>query len=359
MRTFSIRKRLGLTTALVLASLGITGIVYAAVTFGPNRPTFTWANPASYITFNSITDNPVWGDERQLLKVRDVNASTSAYATQAQVSDNQEVVLATYFHNNAASNFNLTATNTRVKFELPSNTGTTLSPKAFITADNANPNQVWSTADLTSSQPFSLTYEPGTAKLFTNYVSGAQVSDNVVTSGALIGTSGTDGKVQGCGQFSGYVTIRARVRMQPVVNPAYSCNLLNLIEKPGRKVDANVTYTATGGATLKSVSFNWGDGTTATTTSQTTASHTYSKDGTYTVKSILTFSIGSGDKNTVTAVCTKTVTVTTPTTPPAPETPTGGKTLPDTGPGSVAAIFAGVSAIAGAGHYFVTRRLHS
>jgi len=220
MRTFSIRKRLGLTTALALVSLGIVGIVYAAVTFGPDRPTFTWANPASYITFNSITDNPVWGDERQLLKVRDVNANTSAYATQAQVSDNQEIVMAVYFHNNAETFLNLTATNTTVKFDLPSNSATTLSPKAYITADNATPRQVWSTADLSGSRPFSLTYEPGTAKLYTNYVNGVAVSDNVVSSGALIGTNGTNGNVLGCGQFSGYITVRVRVSMPTIPSGA-------------------------------------------------------------------------------------------------------------------------------------------
>ncbi|MDO8591760.1 MAG: PKD domain-containing protein [bacterium] len=356
MRTFSIRKRLGLATALALVSLGIAGIVYAAVTFGPSRPTFTWANPANHITFNSITDNPLWGDERQLLKVRDVNADTSTYATGAQVSDNQELVLAVYFHNNAASGLNLTATNTQVKFELPGNTGTTLSPKAYISADNASPNQVWSTADLTSSQPFSVTYEPGTAKLYTNYVNGAQVSDSVVTTGTLIGTNGTDGRVPGCSQFSGYVTIRARVHTQPVVNPAYSCNLLSLTASAGRKVDANVTYTATGGAVFQSVAFDWGDGTAATTTSQTAASHTYSRDGTYTVKSILTFTVGGSDKNIVTAVCTKTVTVTTPTPLPGPQPGGGGKSLPNTGPGDIAGLFVGTSALGGVGHYLVSRR---
>ena len=265
MRTFSIRKRLGLTTVLALVSLGIAGIVYAAVTFGPSRPTFTWANPATYITFNSITDNPVWGDERQLLKVRDVNADPSAYATQAQVSDNQEVVLAVYFHNNAASNLNLIAHNTTVKFALPSDTASTLTPTAYITASNANPNQVFATADLNSSQPFTVTYEPGTAKLYTNYVSGVAVSDSVVTTGALIGTNGTDGNVPGCSQFSGYVTIRARVHVTPPVTP--------------------------------------------------------------------------------------------PATPkPVVVTTSKAKALPNTGPGDIAGLFVGTSALGGVGHFLVTRR---
>ena len=220
MRKINFKKRVVLLAVAPLLALGAAGAVYAAVTFGPTRPTFTWASPASYITFNSITDNPVFGDERQFLKTRDLNAPTSAYATQTSVTDNEDVVLEVYFHNNASSNLNLVATNTKVAFTLPSNTATTLTPTAYITADNANPNQIWATADLTNAQPFSLTYEPGTAKLYTNYVSGATVPDSVVSSGgALIGSYALDGNVPGCGQFSGYVTIRARVHVQSTPTP--------------------------------------------------------------------------------------------------------------------------------------------
>jgi len=94
------------------------------------------------------------------------------------------------------------------------------------------------------------------------------LSDAVVGSGTAIGTSGADGKVQGCAQFSGYVTIRAKVKVTPIPPP----------------------------------------------------------------------------------------TPPTPTPTPIPTTPVVGKSLPDTGPGSIAAIFAGVSALAGAGHYIVARR---
>src|SRR5579884_2333643 len=103
MRIFT-RKRLSILAAALVSGVAATAVVHAAVTFGPSRPTFTWAQPADHITFNSITDNPVWGDERQLLKGRDLNAPTSAYATSTQVTDGEDVVLAVYFHNDAASN---------------------------------------------------------------------------------------------------------------------------------------------------------------------------------------------------------------------------------------------------------------
>ncbi len=213
MRNLNIRKRLGLLLALPLATLGIVAVAHAAVTFGPSRPTFTWAHPATYITFNSITDNPVVGDERQFLKTRDLTLPTTAYSTQTTVTDGEDVVMEVYFHNNAASNLNLTATGTTVKFALPSGSATTMTPTAYITAANSSPGQVFATADLTSSTPFSLSYEPGTAKLYTNFVNGIPVSDNVVAGGTLICSHGPDGLVPGCAQFSGYVTIRVKVHM--------------------------------------------------------------------------------------------------------------------------------------------------
>jgi hypothetical protein len=222
MRLFRSKKRIaGMVSTGIATGLALSAIAYATVSFGPSRPTFTWAHPANYVTFNSITDNPNWGDERQLLKTRDVNSPTSAYSTQTQVTDNETVVMTIHFHNNAAASLNLVATNTRARFALPSTSATTVTPTAYISADNANPGEVWSTADLTGSRPFTLEYIPGSAKLFTNKVNGTQISDNVVTSGTAIGTNGTDGRVPGCSEFSGYVTIRAKVHM-PTPTPTPS-----------------------------------------------------------------------------------------------------------------------------------------
>ena len=273
MRTFSSKRLAGLFGLALVAGIALTAVAYAAVTWGPSRSTFTWAHPATYITFNSFTDNPVWGDERFFIKARDVSAGTSTYTNSIKVSDNQELLVTTFFHNNADSSLNLTATGVRAKITLPSGSNSSAEARAEISADNANPTTVFSTMDFTSTsgQPFTLEYVPGSARLITNYVN-TSLSDAVVGSGTAIGTSGADGKVQGCAQFSGYVTIRAKVKVTPIPPP------------------------------------------------------------------------------------TPPTPTPTPTPTPIPTTPVVGKSLPDTGPGSVAAIFAGVSALAGAGHYIVTRR---
>src|SRR6266404_609542 len=357
MRIFS-KRRAGVIGLGLVAGLAASAIVQAAVTFGPSRPTFTWANPASYITFNSITDNPTWGDERQLIKARDVNSPTTAYATSTAVTDNEEVVLAVYFHNDAASNLNLTATGTKVKFVLPGSSATTLSPEAFISADNSNPAQVFATADLTNSQPFTVTYEPGTAKLYTNYVNGIQVNDAVVSDGTLIGSGGTDGKVPGCAQFSGYVTVRVRVHITPPQSN-FVCSALDVSQIDRTRFDftahANVQNT-----TISSFSFiakdsngNVVDTNTASTNANSAVYHfNQSNPGTYTVNASVTTDKGTSSSSN----CVKQVTVApvpTPTPTPTPTTPT--TVLPNTGAGDVLGIFTGASSLGAVGHYVVSR----
>jgi hypothetical protein len=76
------------------AAIMITGFTSgAATTFGPSRPTFTWKDPASGITFDSITDNKTVGDERHFVYVRQSSTDTTAYSDQAAVNAGDEVIV--------------------------------------------------------------------------------------------------------------------------------------------------------------------------------------------------------------------------------------------------------------------------
>lgn len=356
MRIFSSIK----SKALLVGATTVVTVAVAAGTalagWGPDRPTFTWANPATYVTFNSITDNPVVGDERAFLSGK-VTSDAGNVVDNIKVKDNDQVTLRVYFHNNARSDLNLVATNTRVSILLPKVAESHTFASSYISADNSNPKIVSDSVDFTGDRPFSLEYVPGSA-LLTNkvFTSGTKLSDDIITTkGALIGYNAIDGRVPGCGNFSGYVNIKVRVKMQPEQEkPAHSCDALKTTVS-GRKVDAAVTYKVSGGATFKSATFDWGDGN-KNTVNAVTASHTYGADGTYTINSTLTFNVGGTDR---TSTCSEKVTITTPPqTPPTPPTiPVTGKTLPDTGAGGVIGLFAGVSTLAGAIHYVVGRRL--
>ncbi len=138
--------------------------------------------------------------------------------------------------------------------------------------------------------------------------------------------------------------------------PVFACDALTVSRGDGRAITATVSFTAEGGASLSSITYDFGDGTTPLVTSQNPVGHTYDRDGTFTITSMLKFNVGGTDK---TASCSATVTITTPPTP-TPPTPTPpavlGKPLPNTGAGDVIGLFSGVSAAGAAAHYIVSAR---
>ena len=146
-----------------------------------------------------------------------------------------------------------------------------------------------------------------------------------------------------------------------VPKPVYQCDDLTLTIGDNRTVTATVKYTAKDGAALKTVTYNWGDNTTPFMTDKTSASHTYTTDGSFTVSVRLLF--GLGDATSAYAAdnvnCVKKVTF-TPNQPPVvtPNTPATPAVLPNTGAGSVASIFTIVAIVGTVAHrLFLSRKL--
>src|SRR5664280_2316069 len=73
MRTLmSLIRRAPKRTSAVLAIVAAVVIVPSALfAWGPIRDTFTMEHPADHITFNSITNNPNIGDERNFVGIRE------------------------------------------------------------------------------------------------------------------------------------------------------------------------------------------------------------------------------------------------------------------------------------------------
>jgi len=353
MRLFT--KRGLLASALVAASLVAMPLVRADSDWGPSRPTFTWANPATYVTFNSITDNPTVGDERTFFTAYPTNVNNNGQ-NDLTVTDNEEVTLRAYFHNNAASNLGLVAHNTRVKVALPTTAATDQTETATISADNANPGAVFDNVHLHASTPFTLTYQTGSAKLFNNvFTNGTPLSDSIVTgSGAQVGYNAIDGNVPGCAQFSGWVVLHVVVHFKPVVNPNFACNLLDIDKENNRTVKVTkFTTTAKNGATFKDAVIDWGDGSTPLTTNTAVGqTHKYAKNGKYTVSAVAHFTVDGQDKTASSDSCAKSINFTSKPTPTPP------KQLVNTGAGNVIGLFAAVSvASAVAYRWMLGRRL--
>lgn len=206
-------------TAFVVATASLTGVAFA---WGPDRPTYTIQQPADHVTFNSITNNPNYGDERTFFDAKDAtNTGVGGFVDKMNVQDGQELLLRVYVHNNAADNLNDpnftgpgVAHNTKVRVYLPTATAKDLRANAYISADNATPREVFDTVDFTSNGNFAVEYVPGSAVAYNNAVpSGMRLSDTIVTTGAPIGYQQADGNVPGCFQYVNLVTLKVKVKM--------------------------------------------------------------------------------------------------------------------------------------------------
>lgn len=231
----------------------------ALLAWGPGRPTYTVAQPADHITFNSITDNPNVGDERQFVGIKDAsNTSSGGWQNTVTAQAGHEYLVRIYVHNNAASSLNLVATNTRVAAALSTSTGTSVPITGYVSADNASPKQVYADVNLASSQQFNIAYVAGSAHIYNNATgqAGRTVSDSIVDgSGALIGYSSNDGKVPGCFQYASYVTFKVKPQFaQPAdftvtksVRKAGTTSWSSsLAASTGESIQYRVIYTNTG-----------------------------------------------------------------------------------------------------------------
>ena len=65
-------------TAALITTMGLGLTTFASASaWGPERTTFTMESPATYPTFNSITDNPTIGDERNFVRIGEIDAATT------------------------------------------------------------------------------------------------------------------------------------------------------------------------------------------------------------------------------------------------------------------------------------------
>ncbi len=226
--------------------------------WGPDRQTFTTAHPADYITFNSITDNPAHGDERNFMQVREATASNTTYADSISLNAGKEYVVYMYYHNNAAANLNLVATGTYAKTEIPAvvpNGSNGTKAVGYIGASNAKPTQVWDDISFKNNTgaDIALRFVPGSATIHSlGSVNGKTMADSIATTGAPLGYNALDGKVPGCNEYAGYVTFRVKAD-QPDFTVAKTVRVAgtsgwneSVAAKDGDTVEYQIAYKNTG-----------------------------------------------------------------------------------------------------------------
>lgn len=249
-----------------LALIVAPAMVFAS--WSPERPTYTIDEPADHVTFNSITDNPNYGDERPFHDVKDAaNTSEGGFQDVMEVKDGQTLLLRAYVHNNAAANLNESgegvAKNTKVQFLIPSDTKKNLRTISYVRADNAEPQQVSDTTDLYAAQPFSLDYVEGSATQYTNGTpNGKSLDDSIVDGGAPLTSDGASktGEYLGCFEYASIVTVEVKVNMadlelEKTVRKSGEGSFVDSVDnvQPGDELEYKLNFTNTGDTELDDV----------------------------------------------------------------------------------------------------------
>lgn len=258
----------GAATVAVLIPVGLNA-------WGPSRTTYTMQKPASKVTFNSITDNPTVGDERNFLRVRDADskywssANTNGWRDEiANVQEGHTYTIRMYVHNNAGSNLGLQSTNTRAFINIPYKDNVWRKQyeiNGFLTADNADPNEIWDNIVLKSDKTFHL--KVVSSKYYNNIktekaggfdLGNALYGGNGDNKGALLGYEQMDGTIPGCLQYSGYVLLKVQPVFQQTAKPSYDVakTVDKVTAKAGDTINYTITVKNTGNTELTNIKIN-------------------------------------------------------------------------------------------------------
>ena len=182
--------------------------------WGPDRTTFTWADPAPYATFNSITDNPQLGDERNFVRIREVKEG-ELFGDEVTLERGKTYEVYIYYHNNAdAHDVGKTAIGiadgAAVKSSFPATVkkGERGTVTATVFASDTNPLEVWDGAYMNATEDVYLRYVPGTATIHNGgALNGQSIGpDYLFGEGSLLGYNQFSGLLPGCNEYAGYIT---------------------------------------------------------------------------------------------------------------------------------------------------------
>lgn len=207
-------------TGMVAVAFIATAIAGSALAWGPGRTLFTMAHPSDHPTFDSITDNPNYGDERGFTTVKDLTAGTgNGHNTTLVPGHEYEVQV--YIHNDASETLNASgvgiAHDVAVRVALSASVTGTDTVDGFISSSNATPGLIYDSANITSASKVDLEYVNGSAMLYTNHQT-AKISDSVITTGVKVGSHDLSGNWLGCLDSAGYLTFKFKVKPLPVVD---------------------------------------------------------------------------------------------------------------------------------------------
>ncbi len=281
-----------LTLLTGIVGVGVAPAAHADTleSWGPqDRPTYTWKSPADHVTFNSITDNPELGDERNFVRIREADSGQN-FVDDVDITPGKEYEVLVWYHNNAKTSLNKSgagvAKNVRLLLNIPEvvPAGKSAAIEATISADNATPNSVYDMAFATTDRSVALRYVPNSAVMHLNEpgtydeakggwydAKGYPTAEGqILNADAMFGkdeyggvmlTYWNDawGTLPGCSEYSGYVTFRLAVdkpnfEMAKTVRKEGTVDYAERITaKPGDILEFKLEYKNTGTTIQKTV----------------------------------------------------------------------------------------------------------
>lgn len=183
--------------------------------WGPDRELFTREAPAPYPAFNSITNNPAYGDERALFRMKPSDAPNSEYSGYLDIVPGKRYTGLIYFHNNAnAAHLAMEGAKMRVAFPVVLRKTKVNGATAFLEAANATPPQVYGNVYFRTPRDLAVRYVPDSATFYSagplnkEHLDGRQLLGH----GHLLGYDRFDGILPGGkpAQAAGYVTFEVQ-----------------------------------------------------------------------------------------------------------------------------------------------------
>lgn len=183
--------------------------------WGPDREDFTFNNPPSLPTLNSVTDNPDYGNEKNFTLVRKFD-SNNRFEDYITVTPGDTYTVRTFFSNNSRGENAASAEGVKVKAQVPALIEGSARISGLISSTNMDPSTIWDGAvmnlpDITQSATLRYVQESARVVLPTQTIpidGHKLLSDD----GVLIGCDARlDGILLPTSDCSGYVEYELKV----------------------------------------------------------------------------------------------------------------------------------------------------
>jgi hypothetical protein len=209
--------------AMIICTLSL-----AASAWGPaSRETFTIEEPPSHVVFNSITNNPAWGDERGIVQIKESDEPDSAWRSGITLQPGKSYDVRAYYHNNASASAN------GLSFDGPGVARGAYAQVVFpgyvdgeefvsfiLGAENAQHfnaagqdlgREVFGNITLRSEQGLNVRYVDGSARLHNSFGTFELPMELFGADGTLIGYDTMNGIIPGGQGYDGVITFTVSV----------------------------------------------------------------------------------------------------------------------------------------------------